>query len=375
MARFLGGMVLIAAMVGVPACGGSSSGGSGNSDAGVGTPLTDAPAALAGALCGVLTQCLGPVETLALQGQDCSTYYTAQLKEGEISLFPAAITKGTVVYDGTKMSACLGAIQSAGCATLTTRLSSLCGSLAKGIIPSGGACSLSSECASGSFCKTASVCPGTCTALLSAGQDCEQSDDCENGLICSTTTNKCVKPADAGEACNGSAPPCSPELACQGAPQGGSGTCVTIAAAFGAASGAACDPTTATFCATGLSCAATAVTGGTVAFTCEAPPATTACHIGYPEECPQGQYCLLATASLTGACSVLPGNGAACAKHSPSDKTSTDRLCAPGTVCDTTSTTCRTLGELGTTCAADNECISNVCASGGCAPAVCAATE
>jgi len=348
------------------ACGGSSSGG------GESTPLADAPTKLASAFCDVFDQCLGEAAAFSPLGQDCAGSLTKQIEQSDFSLLQGRIDAGTVQYDGTKVSGCADAIRSAGCTVFSNRLSTLCPGVLTGTVDPGGACVLSGECKTGSFCRTDQACPGTCTALRSAGQDCVKSDDCQDTLICSDRTKKCVKPSGSGDPCEGSSgPPCTTGLVCKGASGTTPGTCISPSAAFGAASGAACDPTSGTFCQQGLGCALIGVTAAGAQFQCEAPTSGGACHVAYPEACPSDQYCELPGSSVDGTCKPLPGDGQPCAKHVPSDPNSTDTLCATGAVC--VQGTCHTMKNLGESCSIDDECYSTACDAGGCAPSKCAA--
>jgi len=350
------------------ACGGSSA-----ADA-KSVPLADVPKAVATAICGVYEPCLGAAFSITFPGKDCVARSTASINDSDFSLLPAAITKGTVVYDGTQVSACTDAIAKAGCGALTTRLSTLCASVLTGTVKAGGACTINGECGTGSFCKTSQACPGACTPLQAAGQDCTQDDECQNGLSCSGATSKCAKPAGKGEACKGAAgAECAPDFVCQGGGAMTPGTCVTPDAFFSGAAAATCDLEAGKFCQPGLGCALVGVqagpTGAVAQFKCEKPSAGGACHVAYPEACPSGQYCELTGTTPDGACKTLPGDGQPCAKHVPSSAQSTDELCAVNTICD--NGTCRAVQHNGGKCTADDQCYSKLCKNGGCAPADC----
>jgi hypothetical protein len=355
----------------VPACGGST----GNAAAtGPTTPLSDVPAKFSTALCGVLAQCLGPALKFTFPNDDCESREKAMLEQGDFSIVQKDIDAGKVTYDGTKVDACVSALQAAGCDVLTRRLSTLCPAVIVGSAAEGAACTTNAECKAPLFCKKAS-CPGTCATLLSAGEDCKHDDDCQDGLKCSTQTKKCVKPAADGATCEGpTGPSCASDHACKGGNNATPGTCIPVNQAFAAAEGETCDPTTTTFCADGLACALTGVVNNKTQFQCKARSTGSSCSIAYPEDCPNGQYCVVPDpkTSFTGTCTPLPAAGSACGKHVPSDLTSNDQFCAPGTVC--VQQTCHALQNLGEACTVNAECVSGLCDSGGCAPTECAGT-
>jgi hypothetical protein len=323
-------MVLVA-----QACGGDSASSS--------VSLTDLPPKLASAYCSALSGCYGPVASALTNGADCAPLLTERLREG-LSPLEDAVAQGTVLYDGTKVDACLTQLGKVSCELSATRLGTLCPGLIQGTKKAGDACTLDEECGAALFCDESRSCPGACTPLLSEGQSCSDNDACQNGLSCSN--GACSKP---------------------------------IAAQFVAAEGEACnpDPARAEYCKSGLSCALTGISSGPsgaqVAFTCEKPPTDGSCHVGIPEECPSGQYCEGTTGSVTGTCKLLPTIGAPCARHFPNDTTA-QAVCPPNSVCDAGTSTCRAYAHLGEPCSADAECYSSRCKDGQCVAKKCVAS-
>jgi hypothetical protein len=239
-----------------------------------------------------------------------------------------------VEYDGTKVAACIASIRSKGCAILSTRLGGLCSDVLRGTVAAGQACTFDAECTPGLFCKT-TTCPGACTSFLAEGQACEDDDNCQDGLTCSDQ-NVCQK---------------------------------AVALDVTGASGASCNPTTATFCQDGLFCAAVAIAAGAPVFQCEAAPSS-GCHVAFPEECPAGQFCKLPPNALDGACTPTPKAGEPCGKYSQGDSRF---VCAAGTVCDVAAGNCVAFQDLGGSCTDDNQCYSGSCSTAGaCVASKCA---
>lgn len=348
-----------------PACGGSGSG----SD--TGPKLSEVPATLATASCNVLARCLGPAYDPFLAGQSCTDRLTVASEEGEFSLIQSAIDAHRVTYDGTKVAACLSAIDAAGCTVFTKRLTTECAGVLTGTVASGGDCTLNAECHSGLFCQADSTCPGKCTALLGAGSACKVSDSCQDGLLCSDKSKTCIKPAKEGEPCGASATECPVNLVCVGPTATQPGTCKSIDSVFAAAEGAACDAPNSVLCQKGLSCAISALDQqGKLVWKCEKPATSQTCHVGYPETCPSGQFCQLAGTTVdSGSCQPLPGDGEACASQTPSDPMSARDHCASTTTC--VGATCKAIQHLNGACTTDAECFSKLCKTGKCVPSEC----
>jgi hypothetical protein len=315
--------------------GASGAGQAGSGGTSSGTPLADLPAQFAPAVCDTAAQCYGPLLGFLLGGNACTDLLTKQLAESDFALLQAAVTKGTVQYDGTKVAACLDAVKKEGCAILSTRLSTLCADVLHGTVAAGRPCTFGAECSPGLFCKT-TACPGVCTSLLAEGAACEADGNCQDGLTCSDS-KVCTK---------------------------------AVAIDLSGAEGTTCDPTAAKLCQADLACAAVAIAGGAAAFKCEKPATGATCHVAFPEECAAGEYCVLPANTFNGTCTPLPSAGQPCGKYSPTDKR---RPCGPGAVCDTTSGNCVAFQDLGKACTADNQCYSKSCGQAGtCVAAKCA---
>lgn len=328
-------------------CGGTSSvpfqgpgGDAGGAGGSAGTPISDVPAQFAPAICDTASQCYGPILDFLLGGNSCTGLLTKQLQQSDFSLVEAAVAKGTVEYDGTKLPACLDAIRQKGCAILSTRLSGVCSDVLRGTIAAGQACTFDAECTPGLFCKT-TTCPGVCTSFLAEATPCESDGNCQDGLSCGT-------------------------------PQGG-GTKVckkAVAVDLSGKTGDTCDPTTAKLCQSGLACAGVSNAAGRASFQCETPLTAPACHVAFPEECPSGQFCKLPPNSFDGTCAPVPKVGEPCGKYSPSDNRP---VCAPASVCDTASGNCVAFQDLAGACTADNQCYSKSCDTAGkCVASKCA---
>jgi hypothetical protein len=130
-----------------------------------------------------------------------------------------------------------------------------------------------------------------------------------------------------------------------------------------------CDLEAGTLCDTGLSCTVVSLEGP--AFACRRIPVSGGtCGIGFPENCPKGEYCPitaveLLTGTLEGNCVALPSEGETCAARlidgSPE--------CEAYARCNTTTGTCMALRDLGESCTGPESCYSGNCVNGGCAPA------
>jgi len=161
-------------------------------------------------------------------------------------------------------------------------------------------------------------------------------------------------------------------LNCVGATDTAAGTCQPLSSAFAVARGDACDPDTGMLCVVGSICGLTSfdIASGDVMWTCEASVrAGAACHIGFPDPCPDSQYCDAdpeTTMNFDGTCTDLPTAGMACVTSPAADF---GKSCAPGSVCD--GELCGTLGRLGGACTGDQGCASDHCTDGVCAAPAC----
>lgn len=312
-------------------CGGESGGlgGGGSSE----TPLADVPGLFAGATCETASNCYGPLLDTVLGGNSCVGFLTKQVEQGTFALLDDAIAKGTVHYDGTKVSACLDVLRQKGCAIFTTRIGTACSDVLSGTVAAGKSCAFGAECVAGLFCDT-TTCPGVCTSLLAENSPCEDGDNCQDGLDCSTPPGQ----------------------------SGGQKICrKSVGLDVTGAEGATCNPVSSKLCQEGLHCAGVSVTNGAADFKCEANGPTGGCHVAFPEECPDGQFCKLPANTLEGACTPIPKAGEPCGKYSPNDQRP---VCAPGTVCNAAGT-CVAFQNLGGSCTADDQCYSKNCGTTG----------
>ena len=322
-------------------------------------PIEELGAVYASTVCDALLDCYGEALLASFVGTDCEGSLGRRFDEGTLPQFEAAIADGTVIYDGARAGVCFDDLAALGCGVLTARLSSsACTDAVMGTVASGGACSITAQCAGDAFCSIDAACPGTCQARGASGTACTDDDACQSGLTCQAGT--CRAPAGAGAACGGaSAIGCAGGLLCLGADGMMTGTCQSVTDALSAELGATCDPRTSELCQPGLSCAATTFMPPTLAFTCvgRADPSGP-CTFAVPDQCPTDQACdasPLTGGSVTGTCRPLPGDGMACVNS----RCAADTRCQDGV--------CRAIHGLGGTCTTGADCYSGTCVSGTCA--------
>ena len=346
----------------------ADSGGAANSGGGsAGIPLADLPAKLAAAMCTAYTNCLGPVFTLFLAGEDCQTLMEQRIKNGTFPLYQSEIAAGKINYDPSKAQACIDGLTSLSCANILNRDRPECLAALDGTVDLGQSCTLNEECKGNAICQSSSgTCPGQCVPLLTAGQACTVDDDCASGLTCSTETKLCVQPSTVDQPCEYGAPPCSPGLACWGKSDTDktSGTCKSIGSMFVADGNAACDFTLGTLCKLGQSCVADSLTANnTVNWKCLATGtflAGATCKPAMPEACESGYYCKTSSGSIMGTCVILPATHEPCAHVFGAQ-------CRPGAAC--IDSVCQNYAANGESCTSDAMCYSENCTpSGACAP-------
>jgi hypothetical protein len=354
----------------VVACGGNSAFEGGDGDGGESVAFDALPAAFASAECELLERCYGPLYELFLTFEDCETRAEAAYRDGDFSALEAALEAETIEYDGKKVASCLDVIATRDCAELSQRTIEVCEDAIVGSVEPGGACNVDEECIGSRICEVTDQCPGTCVERYDAGHPCEEDGECSDGLVCSNATNRCVAPAAAGETCGGGIEPqCDGGLLCAGEDEnnGQTGTCRSEDELEERGAGEACWPTVGELCAPGLSCVVDSLTPS---FSCRAIPASGGvCGIGFPENCPVGEYCVITAAmvvegTFTGTCERLPRAGEPCAVRA----IDIGATCAPYTRCDTSTGTCLGLRNLGESCSSDELCYSENCENGGCAP-------
>jgi len=336
-------------------CGDDSSG-----DAG--PTVEELPVLFSESLCATLEGC-GPLFD-AQFGDTCVAQTTSDLENGSFVHIPAAIEAGTLVYDGSRVGACLDAIGEIGCGLFSgARIPEVCNEAIDGQVAVGDDCSIDEECQGTAHCGGTDSCPGTCTDAGTDGAACEDDDDCEAGLLCHAA--ECTPPRAHGDACGGELPGCGADLFCVGedGETGEPGTCADNGDVFSGASGDACNFGTGEFCAEGLVCLISLEEGAMeLSQVCGARAGSgEACQLAFPGHCPNGEHCAGVDpdgGSFDGTCEALPGDGLACA-------TSGFTQCARGRAC--VDGTCRTVRDNGGSCGDDAECFSHNCDGGSCA--------
>jgi len=365
------------------ACGGSSTsdfsnggsggaagnGGAAGSGGAAGMPLSAVPSKLAKTYCDLYAKCYGPLWSVFQPGEDCVTRTQKSIEDGSFSKLQDEIDAGKVIYHADKAQGCLDAVAALSCDQLLQRDTPECDATVEGTVAMGGDCTIDSDCKGQAYCKAGAACPGKCAPLESAGGDCQADEQCQAGLSCDSTTNKCVKPAAKGQACQGGTEPdCAPPLICLGddSTKGQTGTCMDWHDVLIAKAGASCDPVNFKWCENAVPCVVQSVAAGpTLIATCGQKVASgAACKAALPDQCPTGEYCKTPANAIDGTCTALPKSGDPCAGSS-SDQ------CDAYLRCDSTSQTCKPLQRLGEPCSDDQFCYSDHCASGGCAPPGC----
>lgn len=155
-------------------------------------------------------------------------------------LFPdssqdSSVEAGLIRFDADLAAQCLREIESVNAMTCDELLSVIestpesCELAAQGTVETGGACSMSDQCADG-YCEQSGeqMCEiGVCApeeeqvseeGMVMLGEPCEDSQQCAGDLLCSTTDGSCVEPTwhGEGEGCEfGGAKFCNPGLVCQ----------------------------------------------------------------------------------------------------------------------------------------------------------------
>lgn len=355
-------------LVGVPACGGDSEFNSGGGDDDS-IAFDDVPGEYAAALCDQFARCATIYYDILFSLEECPVLVEEQLRQGGWSEIEAAVDDGRVTYDGKAASDCLKDVAEVACADVNQRPVDTCEDVLKGSVAAGGECDIDDECEAGHICDTNQMCPGQCAPLRPAGQPCREDGDCASGLVCSNVTSLCVRPGAEGSACGGGIEPqCDGGLACIGddAMEMRTGTCRPFDEIELAGRDEPCDLAAGTLCESGLSCVVVSLDGPS--FACRPIPVSGgSCGIGFPENCPKGEYCPITAAEillndLESSCTELPDDGEACADR-PIDFLPT---CAAYTRCDAATSMCRGLRDLGESCNANDQCYSGHCVDNGC---------
>lgn len=364
-------MAVLIASTALAACSG------GNTSSSNPIPIEQIPTELAKSFCAAEQACNPFFYSVAFTVSDCVTTFSKQFQEASFNDIQAAVTAGTVKYDGNQARTCADAIAAGGCQVLDNNTPESCRLALSGSAETGADCDIDEECKGLARCDvSAGTCPGTCAPRASAGVACGKDDDCALGYVCSAVTSRCVAPAAEGEPCAGTvAEDCAAGLLCIGddTAKKQAGTCKTAAATLTGRDGDPCDLQSGPWCADGLSCVVQSIASGALRSKCQAVATPGgSCGLGIPSDCPKGQYCPLQVADLVGGtftatCTALPAAGDACAP-----KVALIR-CAADLVCDDTTTpakpVCITPHDLGQTCSDDTLCYSQHCVGGACVPA------
>jgi hypothetical protein len=347
--------LLAAALV---CCGGSEEGNPSGSGGSTGGPkLSEVPAMWTAAYCDIMSTCLGAAFDIFMAGQDCTSRLLPGVQDGSFAGMEAAVQKGTIVYDGTKVQACIAALKAQGCGVAVKRDIPECVQALSGTVALGGECTLHAECTGDAYCKGDS-CPGKCAPREASGVACRADEACRDGMKCAG--GKCLAPAGVDGACMDNE--CDITMICLGADEAKQeqGSCKLISEVFKAKDGETCDLIeTMLLCEPGLACSLDTLQP--VAFKCQPLAASGAtCKLGAPNTCPAGEYCagidLKAVPPKTeGTCTKLPGDGQPCQ----------GKACAPEAVCDASSV-CRIPQRIGASCPSDKACYSENCVSGVC---------
>ncbi len=346
-----GGGTLSLALAGCPGGGGT-------------VPLEDVPTRLAPSYCALLDRCANPFVGPYLFGSgSCEDGIEPLIEDSFLGRASQAVRDGTVVYHGDRVDGCLTALDSAGC-SLDTVVATACTDIFEGTVAAGGACAWDEECVSGYCSDTDGMCPGTCASFIGAGGSC-MAEGCAPGLTCANGT--CSAVSVAGGACEGAAGlSCSGiDLTCVGSEGEAPGTCRSWTEVLNGDVGDSCTIAD-DLCDEGLSCVFAGVEGGMARFECAAGVASgAACSQGFPDPCPDAQYCMMGAMPGMGTCTALPTAGQMCASGQ----------CAPGLRCvvpeGSANGTCTSAARLGQPCQGNAGCLSSVCEDGVCATPGC----
>jgi len=353
----------VALAFGLSACG-DDGGGSGRT---VPETIDGVPAAYADIACDNLSRCSAQAIIDLFVGADCEAQLAAEIEDSQLTAWKAAIAAGTLVYDRSKLGACLDALVAQGCELFTSRMPDACEEALAGQVAADGDCNVSVECAGPTYCRVEDACPGSCAARTGAGTPCDHDEACQDGLSCQR--GSCAAVAGDGEPCEGDgAGECRLGLLCVGEDDdtGTPGTCKQFEAIFTEALGEECDVDTGALCQEGLSCAVESIGIGGATLRCVEPSASGApCSFGIPSPCPDGEYCdaNISSSGADGDCVPLPGMGEPCADQPFGLSCEEGLTCIDGT--------CGQQRRLGAPCADDRECVSNRCAGGACEAPLC----
>jgi hypothetical protein len=339
-----------------PACDDDGGGGS--------VTFEEFPAEVADVLCGIYDECYSG----AVFGNpivDCVNQQTLEFRDRTMPLWQGSIDAGNMTYHADLAGSCLASIRNSGCQMMSSGFPAVCEQAFEGNVEAGGPCSSWVDCAGDMYCSIDVECPGVCTERILEGQPCDWEDYCENGLYCQG--GLCAPPAGEGDVCGGEDDIfCAPPLYCF-AGEDGNGTCREFGAMMSLAEGEPCmSMEEGPYCQEGLSCVLVSLEPVTA--TCMGPyPSGGACQPGFPDPCPDGEYCNgNFDTGEGGSCVPLPGEGEPCAPN----QTDIGPSCAGSLECND-SETCVALRRLGESCEYDSECYSYRCEGGHCTAMDC----
>lgn len=344
--------------------GGGGTGGSGGSGGTGGTggsgggtvDVSGVPQFLAEGLCSALEACEGvQLLTNTLDGQDCAEVTGNVFTARRGDALADSVADGRIVFDASRMAACLSAIESQGCEVQISRRPAACEEAIEGKVALGGDCVINEDCAgTTTYCAPQAQCPGQCQALLNSGMPCTNSDQCANGTACEFIdgVRQCTTQGTAGQECNiASRPTCRRGFTCTPNP-GDNDTCKSNSIVYGLQAGQTCAPP-GSMCEPGLACT---LQPNNVTICAPIADSGGACFRAQPTHCPPDQFCNAAT-GMEGVCVDLPGDNEACRDRAPE--------CGAGLTCvgatDQSTGFCRFVGENGDGCSEPSECYSGNC--------------
>jgi hypothetical protein len=195
--RFHDGLLLSAMTFVLPlACGGVTP-----PDRGI--PADAAPAELAKAVCSSAYKCCAMSQLMSNDNAGtseptCETKTQTSIEQ-QVAGIEAGEKKGRVLYDGTKVDACVKYLDAAMCADLqmTNHFTGIaaCASFLVPMVAIGDACDSDVDCVNG-YCDKTGVTSGdgACHALEAEGDSCADAAHCATGLACEATTKTCLAP-------------------------------------------------------------------------------------------------------------------------------------------------------------------------------------
>ncbi len=124
-------------------------------------------------------------------------------KEGVLVAALNAAHAGKMTFDAAQASACIDALNAAGC-NFYDFYSPSCNGVFKPAVPVGGACDTLNECVGGE-CNLTSMtpCAGTCAAYVATGAPCGSAMPCAKTDFCDSTTSTCKTLPALGASCDG----------------------------------------------------------------------------------------------------------------------------------------------------------------------------